>query len=271
MRGVRNMGEDQGPPLRKVMPLPRDFRLRMKNRRLRYVEMSPLWLIERGLPRLARRLLEMHADERFVEYPLVFSAIGKNPGATVLDLGCWGSPLPIQLASLGYRVVGVDVNDYPLCHPSFDFVRGDICCLPFPAASFNTVTCISTLEHVGLGRYGDPVGSDAQERAIGEMARVVCDGGRVVIAVPFGKKRHVVYSSGVPAHLVYDWASLCELMGPLRPFSEEFWIRKSGAWLRVERGEAEEAPSCSADVCSIAFLVRIKQLTADGQWRTRQT
>ena len=45
-------------------------------------------------------------NERIVEYPQIFQWL--RPGSVVLDIGCVTSRLPIQLASLGYEVHGVD-------------------------------------------------------------------------------------------------------------------------------------------------------------------
>lgn len=62
--------------------------------------------------------------ERIVEYGWTQNM--KHREGKVLHVGCWGTLFPIQLASLGYKVVGVDLRDYPYSHPNFEFVRGDL-------------------------------------------------------------------------------------------------------------------------------------------------
>lgn len=62
---------------------------------------------------------------RIFEYPLIFQNLDLESGR-MLDVGCCGSKLPIELASLGYEVYGIDVNDYPLTHPNFIFIKQDV-------------------------------------------------------------------------------------------------------------------------------------------------
>ena len=58
---------------------------------------------------------ELLVNERIVEYPVVFKSI-REPGR-VLDIGCVSSRLPIQLASLGYDVHGLEYTAVTV-HPS---------------------------------------------------------------------------------------------------------------------------------------------------------
>ncbi|MCK9344983.1 MAG: DUF268 domain-containing protein [Candidatus Pacebacteria bacterium] len=56
-----------------------------------------------------------------------------------------------------------------------------------------------TVEHVGLGRYGDDIEPDGDLRAAQELSRVVRSGGSLLFVVPVGKPRiqfnaHRVYS-----------------------------------------------------------------------------
>ena len=51
---------------------------------------------------------------------------------------------------------------------------------------FDVALCISSIEHDGLGRYGDPVDPDADLTAMDFLRRVVRPGGRLLLAVPVG-------------------------------------------------------------------------------------
>ena len=55
------------------------------------------------------------------------------------------------------------------------------------------------VEHIGLGRYGDPVDYDGDLKAIAELQRVLAPGGNLFFVVPVGQPRimfnaHRVYS-----------------------------------------------------------------------------
>ena len=45
------------------------------------------------------------------------------------------------------------------------------------------------VEHIGLGRYGDPVDYDGDLKAIAELKRVVAPGGNLLFVVPTGQPK----------------------------------------------------------------------------------
>ncbi|MFC1669666.1 DUF268 domain-containing protein [Spirochaetota bacterium] len=65
---------------------------------------------------------------------------------------------------------------------------------------FDAAFSISSFEHDGLGRYGDPVDPDGDLKAMEKMKKFLKPGGRLVLAVPIGKdslvwNAHRVYGS----------------------------------------------------------------------------
>jgi SAM-dependent methyltransferase len=44
------------------------------------------------------------------------------------------------------------------------------------------------LEHIGLGRYGDPLNPNGTEEAVREITRVLQPGGIVIFSVPVGRE-----------------------------------------------------------------------------------
>jgi SAM-dependent methyltransferase len=67
--------------------------------------------------------------------------------------------------------------------------QADLTDLPFETNSLKSLSCMHTIEHVGLGRYGDPIWPDGDLKAISELKRVCAIGGNLLIVVPVGKKR----------------------------------------------------------------------------------
>jgi len=61
--------------------------------------------------------------------------------------------------------------------------------LPFSDKSVPSLSCLHVLEHVGLGRYGDPIEPGGYRKAMAELSRVVAPGGNLLIAVPIGRRR----------------------------------------------------------------------------------
>lgn len=72
-----------------------------------------------------------------------------------------------------------------------------------PSASFDAVVSISTFEHSGLGRYGDPLDPDGDLKAMDEAARILNPGGLLYLAVPLGLDK-LVWN----AHRIYGRARL---------------------------------------------------------------
>ncbi len=77
--------------------------------------------------------------------------------------------------------------------------KADLLDLPFGDGSIHSLSCMHTIEHVGLGRYGDPIDPEGDLKAIKELKRVLAPGGSLLFVVPIGKPRiqfnaHRVYS-----------------------------------------------------------------------------
>jgi SAM-dependent methyltransferase len=128
-------------------------------------------------------------NERIIEIPFVIDTLaGISKMSRVLDLGCMESVLPLFLAGLGFQVTGFDFRQYPYQVPNFKFVQGSILDLPFEKWSFDVVTCVSTIEHIGIGFYSDPKDNlSADIKGMLEIKKVLKPGGLLILTVPFGK------------------------------------------------------------------------------------
>jgi SAM-dependent methyltransferase len=124
-----------------------------------------------------------------------------------LDLGCSESTLGLELASNGFNVVGIDVRNHPLTHPNFKFIQEDICESKLPDNTFDVAIALSTIEHIGLGAYGDTKGEGLDRAAMKEVYRILKPGSILLLTTPFGKP--VVTS----LHRIFDGNSLRALLG----------------------------------------------------------
>jgi SAM-dependent methyltransferase len=140
-------------------------------------------LVRHGYRREALRCVLIPLDpSRYLELPWALEALGARPGERVLDLA---SPklLAVEFVRRGLRVTSVDQLEREietwraLAEDSgVDFRVGDGRALPFADASFDHATSISVLEHIE--DRGDV-------EALGELARVVRSGGRVLVTLPY--------------------------------------------------------------------------------------
>ena len=77
--------------------------------------------------------------------------------------------------------------------------KADLTNLYFKDDSIASVSCMHTVEHIGLGRYGDELDPEGDIKAINEIKRVCKPGGNVLFVVPVGKpilrfNAHRIYS-----------------------------------------------------------------------------
>lgn len=189
-------------------------------------------------------------NERVVEYPLIFQWI--RPSGRVLDIGCVSSRLPIQLASLGYAVHGLDVRPYPFAHPNLTFHQADVMTWE-PAVAFDSVLLISTIEHFGLGGYGDSAVPDADRRAVERIRGWLAPGGQLLASVPFGQPA-LTYK-----HRVYGSDQLEALFRGFRCVDARFFARLDGAWRPSTQDAVAQLASPELPVNGIVALNLVTQ------------
>ena len=75
----------------------------------------------------------------------------------------------------------------------------DLCKMNFESNSIYSLSCMHTIEHIGLGRYGDPLDPYADIQAASELQRVIAEKGNLLIVTPVGRPKimfngHRIYS-----------------------------------------------------------------------------
>lgn len=83
--------------------------------------------------------------------------------------------------------------------------HADLNKLPFADNSLNSLSCMHTVEHIGLGRYGDSFDPDGDIKAINELKRVLAKGGSLLFVVPIGKPK-IEFN----AHRIYSYEQITE-------------------------------------------------------------
>jgi len=159
-------------------------------------------------------------SERIIEKAWVLRHLeGLDNGSKILDVGCAESLLSMELASNGFLVIGVDVRHFPLSHPNFHLIQGDVTTAPLEPCFFDAAILLSTIEHIGLGWYGDPKGENQQEAAMAQIYRLLKPGGRLLVTVPFGRP------ALTPLHRIFDPPGLRKLLEKFKIESLEFGIK----------------------------------------------
>ena len=89
--------------------------------------------------------------------------------------------------------------------------HADLLSLPFSDNSVISLSCMHVVEHIGLGRYGEPINPQADLMAISELKRVLSIGGSLLFVVPIGKPK-IQFN----AHRIYSFDQIIEYFSELK-------------------------------------------------------
>jgi SAM-dependent methyltransferase len=87
--------------------------------------------------------------------------------------------------------------------PNLATKRLDLCHLDIPSNSIESASCMHVLEHIGLGRYGDPIDANGDLKAMSELCRIIKPGGHLIIVVPVGQPK-IIFN----AHRIYNYEQI---------------------------------------------------------------
>lgn len=87
------------------------------------------------------------------------------------------------------KVIFIDIRPLKVMLPNYLEAIGSLLALPFGENSVRSLSCLHVIEHVGLGRYGDPIEPQGPERSCAEIIRVLKPGGYAYISIPLGRPR----------------------------------------------------------------------------------
>jgi SAM-dependent methyltransferase len=160
-------------------------------------------------PKLSDRSSLTPIDRHYVYHPAwAARVLAKTRPAKHVDISSI-----VSFATVVSAFVPVDFYDFRPAPVELDGLflgAADLTQLPFVSDSISSLSCMHVLEHIGLGRYGDPLDPDGDLKAIRELVRVLAPGGNLLVATPVGRPR-VEFN----AHRVYDHETFASYFAPL--------------------------------------------------------
>ncbi len=87
----------------------------------------------------------------------------------------------------------------------------DLTKLAFESNSQPSVSCMHTVEHIGLGRYGDPLDPQGDLKAINELKRILQPNGDLLFVTPVGRSR-IEFN----AHRIFSYQQVVNYFAPLQ-------------------------------------------------------
>lgn len=116
------------------------------------------------------------------------------------------------MASFRKNVYLIDIRPLENVIPGVSFVQADATDLAgISDSSIESISALCSIEHFGLGRYGDEVDPDAWKKVISSIKRVLQPNGHVYLSVPIGHQ-HVEFD----AHRIFYASSIVKEFSPLK-------------------------------------------------------
>ena len=96
----------------------------------------------------------------------------------------------VGLLSTITKVQFVDIRPLDVSNiKNLESIKGSILDLPYEDNSVKSMSCLHVAEHIGLGRYGDPLDPQGTKKAATELSRCLAKGGNLYFSLPVGKPR----------------------------------------------------------------------------------
>jgi hypothetical protein len=118
------------------------------------------------------------------------------------DIGSRLDGFVTHLLAAGIDVTMIDIRKFPGQVEHLHTIVDDATSLrQIPNESIESMSALCSLEHFGLGRYGDPVDPEACFKCFDNIQKKLKKGGRFYLSVPIGKERvefnaHRVFYAG---------------------------------------------------------------------------
>ena len=199
-------------------------------------------------------------DEHLVEIPFLFRNIKDR--AKVLDVGCTGSPVALQLAMMRYNVTCIDYLEYGRQHANMRFIKGDFSSHDFAKEKFDIVIAMNSLEHFGLQYYNKSEYLDKQGdvKAMTKIKELMNKSGQLIFTCKYGIS-DLITISGKPFSRVYDDKALDVMLSTFESRSIEYYMVSDSKNIRqVAREEAAASRYYhNSGTYAVACISAIKQ------------
>lgn len=155
---------------------------------------------------------------------LVAQRIFENNPTHHVDIGSRVDGFIAHVASFR-EIESIDIRKQPHQVQNIQFIQADLMAPhSLPEGYCDSLSCLHTIEHFGLGRYGDPIDADGHLKGLKNMHRIVQQGGKFYFSTVVGPQR-VEFN----AHRVFGLRYLLKHLEPLFEVDYISYVDDAGA------------------------------------------
>ena len=136
-------------------------------------------------------------------------------GGSVLEIGSCDTDFVglVSKENPTLTVTGIDQRDDNIKHRDrTKIVQADVMTHEFAPESFDAICSLSAIEHIGLGRYKDPLDPDGDIKTLNKVREWLKPGGWCYFDVPYTPEGYFLYNTNKCR--CYDDRALLERFGP---------------------------------------------------------
>jgi len=117
-----------------------------------------------------------------------FAKIYNSKTSLHVDVGSKAEFVSFLTAITNVEFIDIRPLDAPYLK-NLKSIAGSILQMPYEDSSVKSLSCLHVAEHIGLGRYGDPLDPQGTIKAAHQLARVLAPGGNLYFSLPVGKPK----------------------------------------------------------------------------------
>lgn len=208
-------------------------------------------------PNFQKKHWELINNVGTLETPFVLLNFDTKPPSKLLDLGCATSYLSLYLSTMGYDVTGIDFRDVGYSNPNLHFINKNLFDVDLENELFDCVLCVSFLEHVGLGHYGEQKIPDADKKTMKVIKKVLKRNGPLFIIVPGGRSK-IYQKYSIEYIRIFDPEQVEKLCDGFKIDIELFFKKENQEWVPTTRDELSKIEYVDEDVGAILIKAHKK-------------
>lgn len=153
---------------------------------------------------------------------VVAQAVFRDNPARHLDVGSSIEGFVAHVAS--FRELDVlDIRPLSSTHSNINFIQAAINDFS-PGTLYDSVSCLHTLEHFGLGRYGDPIDPNGHVLGLAKLLSFLRPGGTLYVSFPIAGSSRIEFN----AHRVFEPSEILTWVSSLADLQKFHYVDDSG-------------------------------------------